>query len=99
MVIADVFPQRPQSTDYPTRRSDVSVRMIEGETVILDRHSELIHQLNQTASYIWERCDGRSTVAEIALEFAGDFRIDADSAAEDTASVVRELERLGLINL
>ena len=99
MVIADVFPQQPQSTHYPMRRSDLSVRFIEGETVILDRHRKLIHQLNETASYIWERCDGRSTVAEVARELAGAFRIDVDSAARDTASVVRELERMGLINL
>ena len=99
MVIADIFPQQPQSTNYPMRRSDLSVRMIEGETVILDRHRKLIHQLNQTASYIWGRCDGRSTVAEIARELAGAFHINVDSAARDTASVVRELERMGLINL
>jgi len=99
MAIADVFPQRSKSTIYPMRRSDLSVRIMEGETVVLDRHRRLIHQLNKTASYIWERCDGKSTVAEIANELAEAFGIDVDSAERDTVTVVEELESLGLIKL
>src|SRR3990170_4831482 len=97
MTVAEVFPQRSKSAIYPMRRSDLSVRIMEGETVVLDRHRRLIHQLNKTASYIWERCDGKSTVAEIANELAEAFRIDVDGAERDTARVMRELESLGLI--
>ena len=99
MAIADVFPQRSKSTIYPMRRSDLSVRIMEGETVVLDRHRRLIHQLNKTASYIWESCDGTSTVTEIANELAEAFGIDVDSAERDTVTVVEELESLGLIKL
>lgn len=99
MAVADVFTQRSTPAIYPMRRSDLSVRIIEGETVVLDRHRRLIHQLNKTASYIWKSCDGKSTVTEIANELAEAFRIDVDSAERDTVTVVAELESLGLIKL
>ncbi len=44
----------------PQRRSDIIYRTIEGETVILNRNEGRLHQLNPTASFIWNCCDGTS---------------------------------------
>jgi len=79
------------------RRSDVNVRVIEGETVVLDRKGAQIHQLNQTASYIWDRCDGRSTIEEIAGQLAESFAVDPKAAARDAVATVRQLQRLNLL--
>lgn len=83
--------------DHPKRRVDVNVRMVDGEVVVLDRQSDLIHQLNHTASYIWDRCDGQSTVAEIANQLAAAFQVDADTAVQDVATTIRQLQSLGLL--
>ena len=82
---------------YPKRRSDVSVRVVEGETVVLDRQEELIHQLNQTASYIWARCDGKSGMAEIASQLAEEFGIDPETVARDVAGIVGQIQSLNLL--
>jgi hypothetical protein len=87
--------QKPE--DYPKRRSDVNVRVVDGEVVILDRQAELIHQLNHTASYIWDRCDGHSTAAEIATQLVTAFDVDASTAIHDVATTVSQLYRLGLL--
>jgi hypothetical protein len=81
----------------PCRRSDVRIRIIDGETVVLDRHGGLIHQFNQTASHIWERCDGKSTVAHIAQQLAEAFDVDPEIAANDVAAIVQRLQELGLL--
>lgn len=81
----------------PRRRPDLRARAVEGELVILDRERQLVHQLNQTASYIWERCDGRHTVAAIATDVARDFDVDREAAARDVAHAVRQLEAAGLV--
>lgn len=82
---------------YPKRRSDISARPVGCETVVLDRRSGLIHQLNQTASYIWERCDGRSTVAEIIRQLTEGFDVDAKTAVADVTSIIGQLEKLNLL--
>jgi len=51
---------------HPRRRTDVNSQVVEGETVVLDRHHEFINQLNLTATYIWERCDGNASPEDIA---------------------------------
>ena len=83
--------------DHPKRRNDVNVRILDGEAVVLDRQAGLIHQLNQTASYIWDRCDGQFTVAEIANQLAAAFDVDADTAVHDVATAIQELHRLRLL--
>jgi len=83
--------------EYPNRRTDVSVRSVEGELIVLDRHKGLIHQLNRTAGYIWERCDGRSTVAYIAKQLVEEFGVSLEIAEADTQRFVEQLHALDLL--
>jgi hypothetical protein len=82
---------------HPKRRSGVHMRIVEGETVILDRPGGLIHQLNRTAGYIWDRCDGQSTLVEIGQQLVEAFDVDAKTAADDVAAIVGQLRRLNLL--
>jgi Coenzyme PQQ synthesis protein D (PqqD) len=90
-------PQRRIDPHRPKRRSDVSVRRIEGERVVLDRRAGLIHQLNHTASYIWDRCDGQLTVAEIAAQLAMTFDVDARTAARDVVTLISQFQSVGVL--
>jgi Coenzyme PQQ synthesis protein D (PqqD) len=81
----------------PKWRADVSVRLIDGEGVVLDRRAGLIHHLNHTARYIWDQCDGRFTVAEIADQLARTFDVDAGTAARDVATIISQFHRFGFL--
>jgi hypothetical protein len=81
----------------PRRRLDVTARLLDGETVVLDRQAGLIHQLNHTASYIWARCDGQSTIAAIAHQLAHAFAVEPTVAARDVRALVRQLQALQLL--
>ena len=50
------------------RRSDLRTQVVDGEMIVLDRQQGVVHQLNKTASYIWEQCDGQRTAAEVASQ-------------------------------
>jgi hypothetical protein len=85
------------ASNYPKRRSGVNVRVVEGETVVLDRQKGLIHQFNQTASYIWDRCNGKLTALEIASQLAEVFDVDPQTAGKDVAAIVEQLHKLNLL--
>ena len=90
-------PSRLPLTACPRQRPEVIARLLDGETVVLDRHAGLIHQLNHTASYIWARCDGQSTIAAIAHQLAQDFAVDPTVAARDVRALVTQLQALQLL--
>lgn len=81
----------------PRVREDVSARVIGGEIVVLDRDGGRVHQLNATASYIWGRCDGRLTEAEIAEDLAAAYGVEPAQAASDVTALVVQFRELGLL--
>ncbi|MEX0804159.1 MAG: PqqD family protein [Candidatus Binatia bacterium] len=83
---------------YPRRRADVKTRLVKGEMVVLDRHEESVHQLNRTASYIWQRINGDHTPSEIAGQVCQAFEVDYPTALKDVIEVIERLERLKLLN-
>lgn len=87
----------PVSQNAPRRRFDLLVRVVEGETVVLDRSRGLIHQLNGTASLIWDRCNGDQDPSQIAAAVVGTFEVDFETARQDVARILRKLSELGLL--
>jgi Coenzyme PQQ synthesis protein D (PqqD). len=79
-----------------TRRPDLLTSWVDGEVVILDRVRGLVHQLNPTASYIWNACDGRHDVDEIAAGVAADFECAPAAVLDDVLRSLSDFERLGL---
>ena len=83
--------------DYLNHKTDLSVRNVEGELIILDRQKGLIHQLNRTAGYIWEQCDGHSTVIGIAHQLAEEFDVSFETAEADVRRFIEQLQELDLL--
>ena len=82
----------------PRERPGLLVRVVDGETVLLDRAQGLIHRLNGTASLIWERCNGERGVGEVAAAVASAFHVDLETAERDVTAAVQQLAALGLLN-
>lgn len=78
-------------------RSDLSVRVVDDETIILDQHAGQVHTLNQTAAYIWSQCNGERSEVEIAALLAEFFDVDPHIAEQDTIKVISQLQDLGLL--
>jgi hypothetical protein len=86
-----------QSKPRPKRRSDLTYRTIEGETVILDREEGRLHQLNPTGSFIWNCCDGTSKIDEIVDRLANAYEIDSITGRQDVEEVLSKLRSLNLL--
>ena len=81
----------------PRQRLDVLATAVDGELLLLDRHHGLIHRLNQTAHFVWARCDGASCLSDIAARMADEFDVDAATADRDVAVVVTQLTAVGVL--
>ena len=98
---ADLTDERPEhsfeNNFRPRQRADVKTRLVEGEMVILDRVGGLVHQLNRTGTYIWNRCNGQYTPAEIAAQLCEVFDVDQETALRDIVDSIRQLQKLRLL--
>ncbi|HVG77937.1 MAG: PqqD family protein [Candidatus Rokuibacteriota bacterium] len=85
------------SDERPRQRPDVNARTVGGEIIVLDRATNQVHQLNATASFVWQRCDGRHTAVEIADELVGSFEVDRAAAHDAVVVALRQFDQLGLL--
>jgi coenzyme PQQ synthesis protein D (PqqD) len=85
------------SEPHPKRRSDLNYKTIDGETLILNRKEGRLHQLNPTASFIWDCCDGNSNIADITDRLAGAYEVDSSTARKDVEEVLSNLRISNLL--
>jgi hypothetical protein len=93
----------PDAQQYLSRRPqqnpETATRTIGGEAVIVDPRRGLQYELNETATVIWERSDGKLPLAAVIDVVCEEFEIDRDQAAADAVDLVRDLEARGLIRM
>lgn len=80
------------------RKSDsILVREVDHEMVLLDTAGDRVHQLNATASFIWNRCEQAQTPEELAQWLADTFDVDVAVALQDTLATLGTLRELKLV--
>ncbi|GIV80000.1 MAG: hypothetical protein KatS3mg050_4394 [Litorilinea sp.] len=68
------------------------------ELVVYDPEAQKIHFLNGTASLVWQLCDGRHPLPELAAALHIRFHVPADRNVEaDVEALLAELDRQGLL--
>ncbi len=72
------------------RCEEIITREVEGELLVYDQLRDKAHCLNASAAAIWKRCDGHSTVADIAQSLA----LESDGVADEDL-VALGLDELG----
>lgn len=78
--------------------SDLTIsREVNGEMLVLDGRAELIHQLNPTASFIWQQAQSGSTADGIAAALAEKYDIHLEIAHRDVAATLARLRELNLV--
>ena len=76
------------------RQDELVVEELPDETLVYDLKRHKAHCLNRTSALVWPRCDGRTTVAEVAALLERELKIPADEAV-----VWMALDRLGRAHL
>lgn len=85
------------SADLITLNPQLAWREIEGRVVVISPEDSVVHELNETASFIWKQADRGYSVSEIANLLSLEFGVEASQARSDTEELLRTLHQKGLV--
>jgi hypothetical protein len=66
-------------------------REIDDETVIISPNESVMHELNDTGSFVWRNIDGRRSTTELATLLVASYEVTRDVALSDTEALLEEL--------
>lgn len=81
----------------PRARAELAVAEIDGEAVVYDEALYRLHHLNHSAALVFELCDGRATIVEMAEEIGDVFEMDAREVEGQIRPLLGQLREEGLV--
>ena len=72
-------------------------REIDDETVIISPQDSVMHELNNTGSFLWKNIDGEKSAAELAELLAANYEVTPDIALSDTQALLEEMSSRKLV--
>jgi hypothetical protein len=79
------------------RREGLILRKVQQDLLLLDTEFNQIHQLNETASFIWENWEQVPDPIGIARLLAQKFDVDEQVVLNDVSVIVGRLQELNLL--
>jgi hypothetical protein len=72
-------------------------REIDEATVIISPTDSVMHELNDTGSFLWKNIDGQRSAAELAGLLAESYEVTPDVALTDTQALLEEMSSRKLV--
>jgi PqqD family protein of HPr-rel-A system len=104
--IHDQPPEKPDRTSGPMsvptgyrpgKAPDV-LELDMGDGLILYNHdSSLVHHLNPSAALVWQLCDGKASVGELATDISEEYGLRDGDALKQISEVIAEFDALNLV--
>ena len=97
--------QKPQmaladhSKTYPVKSKDVTWKVLDGETVLLNLDTGVYFTLNATGTAVWELYNGRTSLAEITKVLCEQFDVTSEQARRDLMELTQRLLDEGLVKI
>lgn len=73
------------------RNPSLAWREIDEETVIISPSDSVMHELNDTGSFLWKHIDGRRSAKELARMLAENYEVGEEVALADTQELLEQL--------
>ena len=72
-------------------------REIEDDTVIISPDDSMMHELNDTGSFLWKNIDGERSAAELAELLFENYAVTLATALADTQALLDEMSSRRLL--
>ncbi|HYU22169.1 MAG TPA: PqqD family protein [Candidatus Dormibacteraeota bacterium] len=79
------------------KNPDLAWREIDDETVIISPHDSVMHELNDTGSFLWKNIDGKKSAAELAELLVENYQVTPDMALSDAQELLDEMSSRKLV--
>jgi Coenzyme PQQ synthesis protein D (PqqD) len=89
--------RRSRDSSIPVRRTDVEWVVLDGEAVLYDPGTHMMHRLNAGAGAVWAACDGTASADEITRAIEDAYSGSHDAIARDVPAVIENFRQLGLL--
>jgi hypothetical protein len=90
---------RNQGPDEPCPRvrRDLVCVVLDDELVVYDPRAQTLHHLNAAATLVWDQCNGRRTVPNIAEAIARRSGVAVDVVLRDVVDLLQRLRAAELL--
>jgi hypothetical protein len=78
-------------------RPDLAMENADGELIVLDKAAGKVHQLNSSASFVWDCLSDGLAIDEIALKLSEAFDVEPEIALSDVQAALAQFEGLALV--
>lgn len=82
---------------YIRQNPDTPARTLDGEAIVITPDDSVLHTLNDTATFIWDRADGTRTLQAIADQMREEFDVDPDTLQREAVAFVEDAVKRGLL--
>ena len=82
----------------PQKNPDVEEEIVDGEFLLYQPETGKVHNLNPTASFVWNLCDGKHPVGDMAE--AVDENCDSENPEkieEDLCQLIKDMKKEDLL--
>ena len=81
----------------PNINPDIKMQILDDEAILLDKTNERVHQLNGTAAFIIQRCDGIRSESDIVATIVGQYEVPEETARTDTFELLKRMRDLSIL--
>jgi len=85
------------ASDIWQKNPALAWREIDEETVIISPGESVMHELNDTGSFVWRNIDGQRSAEELAKLLVEQYQVTQEVALADTLSLLEELSTRKLL--
>ena len=83
--------------DRPKKMDHLIQHDMDEEVLVYDPIVDRTHRLNVSASRIWELCDGKRSLEDIAWALTEHFEVEFETALQDARIVLEQLKEEQLL--
>lgn len=79
------------------RNSKIAHQTIDGKTLLLNPKKSGVHELNETATFVWQKIECPKNVSSLVGELCREFQVGQEQARFDIEKILNDFKINGLL--